>query len=152
MSATGWKVDVEPSLMTAYQAVMNNGPERAEFWKTFVLNRCQYPAVDRLRGQLEQAEFFDFCPCGCNSFQVKPSEGAPPLVRPVDDEVGRSAIFTADFSLPEGRTLEVILLADPAGNLDYIEIDCCQNSAPVPDVIPEGLTPIATQAYGSLLH
>ena len=128
---------------------MANGPARAEFWKEFVTSRCNYPAADRLRAQLAAAEFSDFCECGCNSFAVKASGGAPPLV---PSGGGYGAIYTADFKLPDARTLEIILFADDGGDLAYIEVDCCANSYPVPDVVEAEDEPFHTWAEEGLLH
>jgi hypothetical protein len=129
---------------------MANGLPRAEFWKGFVADRCEYPAADRLRAQLSEAEFSAFCDCGCNSFAVKPTRGAPVLVAP-DGEVGHRAIYTADFRLADERTLEIILFADGGGNLDYIEVDCCANSEPVPDTVEVDAQPFHTWATEQLL-
>lgn len=127
---------------------MANGPGRAEFWKDFVASRCDYPAADRLRAQLADAEFFDFCGCGCNSFAVKIKE-APPLV-PAHGGPGHRAFYAADFKIPNDRTIEIILFADSNGNLDYIEVDCCANSYPIPDLIEVG-EPFHTWAATRLL-
>jgi hypothetical protein len=129
---------------------MANDAARAEFWKEFVTGRCDYPAADRLRAQLAEAEFFDFCVCGCNSFAVKASKDAPLLVAP-GGGAGHSAIYTADFKMADERTLEIILFADATGNLDYIEVDCCANSYPVPDVVPADAAPFQTWAAKALL-
>jgi len=129
---------------------MANGPARAEFWKEFVANRCEYPAADRLRAQLADAEFYDFCECGCNSFAVKANKDAPPLVTPHGGP-GHGAIYTADFKMPGDRTLEIILFADPNGNLDYIEVDCCANSYPIPDLVEVDERPFNTSALTRLL-
>src|SRR2546423_13621489 len=74
MSALGGKLPLRRMATAHYQREMANGPARAEFWKEFVANRCEYPAPDRLRAQLADAEFYDFCECGCNSFAVKANE------------------------------------------------------------------------------
>ncbi|HEY5721531.1 MAG TPA: hypothetical protein VIT45_04340 [Allosphingosinicella sp.] len=111
---------------------MANGPARAAFWMEFVTDRCDYPAPDRLRAQLTNAEFSEFCGCGCNSFAVRVKPDVAPLAR---SGGSHGAIFAADFKLADDRTLEIILFANEEGNLDYIEVDCCANSCPVPDVI-----------------
>ena len=129
---------------------MPNGPARAEFWKDFVASRCDFPAVDRLRAQLAKAEFGDFCECGCNSFAVKASEDAPPLMPPGGGP-GHWAIYTADFKMADERTLEIILFANETGHLDYIEVNCCANSYPVPDVIEADDQPFHTWASQRLL-
>jgi hypothetical protein len=116
----------------------------------FVTSRCDYPAADRLRAQLAEAEFSGFCECGCNSFAVKASQDAPLLLAP-DGGVGHRAIYTADFKMADERTLEIILFADGSGNLDYIEVDCCANSYPVPDVIEADAQPFHTWAAEKLL-
>ena len=129
---------------------MANDLARAEFWQSFVSSRCNYPSPNRLRAQLAKAEFSDFCECGCNSFAVNASQGAAPLVTP-DGGVRRRAIFTADFKLADERTLEIILFANGAGNLDYIEVDCCANSYPVPDLIEAEARPFRIWATDKLL-
>jgi hypothetical protein len=109
-----------------------NGPQRAEFWREFVLERCGYPAADRLRAQFAGAEYADFCACGCNSFAVKGRGEAPPLVPPGGSY---GAIFMADFRLADERTLEIILFADERGDLVFVEVNCCSNSYPVPEIV-----------------
>lgn len=147
----GSKADIAPEGGGAVAQCMANGAVRAEFWKEFVTARCDYPAADRLRAQLAEAKFFDFCDCGCNSFAVKATESAPLLV-PSGGGAGHRAIFTADFKMADERTLEIILFADDSGNLDYIEVDCCANSYPVPDVIEADAAPFQTWASEGLLR
>jgi hypothetical protein len=86
-----------------------NDAARAECWKEFILTRCQYPALERLRAHLSAAAPHTFCECGCNSFEMTvPHDAAPPLVVP-----GRSGMFfEADFRMDDGRQLEVLLFAD----------------------------------------
>jgi hypothetical protein len=127
---------------------MTNGPARAEFWKKFVVSRCGYPAPERLREQLADAEFFDFCDCGCNSFGVKVASGVQPLVR---SGGGYGSVYTADFKLRDERTLEIILFADETGNLVFIEVDCCANSYPVPEIIGADEEPFHTWGSEGLL-
>jgi hypothetical protein len=115
---------------------MENGPERAEFWKAFILENSGYPATARLREQFENAEFTNFCDCGCNSFALKIAEGANvrPLLPATSKEIpgGSWSIFEVDFMLADDKTLEIIIFADANGNLAYVEVDCCANSYPVP--------------------
>ena len=128
---------------------MSNGPARAEYWRTFLLARSRYPAPVRLRAQLAGAEFSEFCDCGCNSFAVKAPTGAAPLVA----SGGRyGAIYTEDFRLKDGCTLEIILFADETGNLVFVEVDCCANSYPVPQNIEADEQPFQTWASTQLLH
>jgi hypothetical protein len=129
---------------------MANGPARAEFWKEFVTTRCMYPSAERLREQLAEAEFSDFCDCGCNSFAVKASESAPPLTHRHDGP-GHRSIYEAEFMMADERTLEIILFANPDGDLDYIEVDCCANSYPVPDMIEADTQPFHTWGSQRLL-
>jgi hypothetical protein len=53
--------------------------------------------------------------------------------------------------MPDDRTLEIILFADPNGNLDYIEVDCCANSYPIPDLVEVDERPFNTSALTRLL-
>jgi hypothetical protein len=128
---------------------VSNGPARAEFWRTFLLEKSSYPAPDRLRAQLAGAEFAEFCDCGCNSFAVRARADTAPLV----PSGGRyRAIYTEDFKLKDGRTLEIILFADGTGNLVFIEVDCCANSYPVPQDIDADDQPFQTSGSKQLLH
>ena len=54
---------------------MENGPNRAAFWVNFITEQCEYPAPTLLRDQLVHATFEEFCPCGCNSFEVRVQSG-----------------------------------------------------------------------------
>jgi hypothetical protein len=116
---------------------MENGPTRAAFWKRFISDKCGYPAPALLRNQFEHAEFSDFCECGCNSFgiRVDPAHVKPLLPPAAEPRKGHAAIFTADFRMPDEKTLEIIIFADDHGHLDYVEVDCCGNSYPVPDEV-----------------
>jgi hypothetical protein len=116
---------------------MENGPARAKFWMEFLATKCGYPAPERLRAQLDKAEFTEFCYCGCNSFGVKVTADVLPLFEPKSpsDSGGSGAIFMADFKINDSETLEFIIFANNSGNLDYIEVDYCANSAPVPETI-----------------
>lgn len=123
---------------------MPNNRERAEFWQEFILAKCSYPAVAKLRAQFDGAEFYDFCECGCNSFRVKVElEGVPILSKPG----GTGSIYEANFRLKDHEgTLEIILFAGDDGNLSYVEIDCCANSCPVPETVNVEEPPIHVYA------
>ena len=95
------------------------------------------------------AEFSEFCDCGCNSFAVRAPAGVEPLV-PSDGEYG--AIYTEDFKLRDGRTLEIVLFADESGNLVFVEVDCCANSYPVPQDIEVDEAPFQTWESRQLLR
>ncbi len=127
---------------------MPNDLARAEFWREFILTRSGYPALDRLRSQFVEAEFSEFCDCGCNSFAVKTCPDIPPLVPP-GGQYG--SIYEVDFMLKDEQTLEIILFAGEDGNLAYVEVDCCANSYPVPDVIEPQAEPFHTHASEGLL-
>lgn len=116
---------------------MANDLTRAEFWRSFILDNCQYPAPNRLRAQLDAARFEEFCDCGCNSFAVRlpQDSGLPGLVPP---RPHGGLIFETDFTLATGQSLEVLLFADSEGRLNYVEIDCNANTEPVPDEIEVG--------------
>lgn len=113
---------------------MINDLSRAEFWKKFILQKCGFPKHESLAEQFENAELFDFCTCGCNSFavRIKSDSNIAPLV-----SIGRyGLIFEADFYLiDEDKTLEILLFAGSSGYLEYVEIDCCANGFPVPGEI-----------------
>jgi hypothetical protein len=129
---------------------MNNTPERAEFWKEFICTKCQFPAPERLRAQFSHAELSEFCDCGCNSFKVTVREGAG--VEPIATKGKYGKVFEADFKLADDeKSLEVILLADEAGNLAYVEIDCCVNSYPIPEIVRVQEPPYHVDAHKSLV-
>lgn len=113
---------------------MANDATRAEFWRQFIATRCEYPAPARLQAQLAVAEFFEFCACGCNSFAVRipGSARVEPLAPPY---AHRYAAFEAFFHLPADKSLEVVIHLDADGYIDYVNVDCCANSEPVPDEI-----------------
>jgi hypothetical protein len=131
---------------------MANTPERAEFWKEFILTRCQFPRPERLRAQFAAATLSDFCSCGCNSFRVDvpASAGVDPIAQP---SLRTGTTFEANFWVDEqhGTTLDVILFADESGNLSYVEIDYCVNSFPVPDEIAVTGQPYAVRTSPTLI-
>ena len=132
---------------------MENGAERAEFWKEFILKNARYPAPSRLRSQFDGAKFFDFCRCGCNTFRIEPPEGVKQaLIGHAQDlpEGAGASIYEADFELTDGRTIEIILFADRNGHLSEVEVDCCANSYPVPDEIEINGPPFHTRAAKGL--
>jgi hypothetical protein len=127
---------------------MPNTPERAKFWKEFILSSCQYPAPAILRAQFEHATFSEFCDCGCNSFKISvPKSDAIPRLA---SEGGYGAVFEADFRIEDGKTLEIILFAGEDGNLAYVEVDCCGNSYPVPEDFTAEGKPYHVQASESI--
>lgn len=130
---------------------MVNGPESAKFWSEVITSRCGYPAPRRLAAQFAAAEFHDFCPCGCNSFGVRilGSAGAPPLA--AASTLPR-VIYEANFMLPEGKQIEILLFADASGNLSYVEVDCCVNSYPIPDDLELPEAPYTTSESRELLQ
>ena len=117
---------------------MSNGPHKAAFWAEFIPSRCHFPDPKLLRRHFQQASFTEFCDCGCNNFKVviPPDAELPPLITPDETRRGHVAFFESDFRFADSdRTLEIILFADSRGYLDYVEVDCCANSYPIPDVI-----------------
>lgn len=116
---------------------MSNGPDKAAFWAKFIPDHCQFPDSELLRSHFEHAAFSDFCDCGCNNFKVEIRDDTKlDPIAPPHEGPGHSPFFECDFYLDEpGKTLEIILFADARGYLDYVEIDCCANSYPVPDTI-----------------
>lgn len=129
---------------------MANDPERTAFWRDFIGTRCGYPAPRRLSAQLAVAEFFDFCPCGCNSFAVKipSSAGVGPLAAPNGKY---RMVFEANFDLSNEKTLEILLFVDGDGNLAHIEVDCLANTTPVPDSIVVAGPPFSVYASDQLI-
>jgi len=129
---------------------MTNTPQRAEWWKKFLCEKCQFPATEKLRAQFLIAELSEFCDCGCNSFKVQiPSSHC---VVPIAERGCYRKVFEANFQLvEEGKTLEVILFVGEDGNLAYVEIDCCGNSSPVPDAISVIEPPFHVHASSTLV-
>ena len=103
----------------------------------FIFDESGYPSVERLREQFENSEYTEFCDCGCNSFGLKLTDGARvrPLLPPTPKEIlgGHGSIYEAEFTVDDGKSLEIILFADRNGNLNYVEVDYCANAYPVPD-------------------
>ncbi len=125
-----------------------NSSATAAFWIEFLLKECQFPNPAALRKHLENAEFSEFCECGCNSFKVKTASGSEPIADP-----GKyGMVFEANFYLKEeGKTLEVALFTGESGCVEYVEVDCCANSYPVPEVIEVKGAPYHVNASGALL-
>ncbi len=112
--------------------------QRLEFWINFIVRNSGFPDSERLAAQFAAASFSEFCNCGCNSFKVTVSGGneARPIAKPNNHS---GAVFSSNFYLePSGKSLELILFANEAGNLSYVEIDCNANSEPVPESIQVG--------------
>jgi hypothetical protein len=115
---------------------MTNDLKRCQFWVEFIPSHCQYPAPEKLAAQFGVATFSEFCACGCNAFKVTIPAGAS--VAPIAKPTGHfGAVFECWFYLrgQEKKTLEVLLFADGQGNLAYVDVGCCGNSFPVPEVI-----------------
>jgi hypothetical protein len=128
---------------------MTNDLAKAEWWRDFVLTRCRYPAIDRLRAQFASATLDDFCQCGCNSFGLTHRTDSPP--QPIAEPGGYGMVFEVGFWLHDGKTLEILLFADESGCLSSIEIDCVGNSLAVPDIIEVDDTPFHIYVSKSLL-
>src|SRR6476620_5043861 len=110
-------------------------PQRVAFWIELIVQRSEFPAPQLLAAQFAAAEFSEFCDCGCNSFAVTIPRNATvlPFATPTK---GEGAVFECSFRLsPSDKSVEIMLFADAAGNLSYVEIDCNANSQPVPDLI-----------------
>lgn len=129
--------------------LMANDLEKANYWREFILSRCRYPAIDKLRVQFANATFQDFCQCGCNSFAV--AHPADSLPQPIAMPGGGGAVFEVDFYLSDERTLEFVLFVDKTGRLNFVEVDCCGNGIPVPDLIEVDSEPFRVHASKALL-
>lgn len=129
---------------------MANDPQKAQFWRDLILTRCRFPAPTRLQAQFDAADLIEFCDCGCNSFRVQTRDdaGAPPLAT-----VGAyGSVFEADFRISgSDKTIEIVLFVGGGGNLEYVEIDCCGNSFPVPEKVELEPAPFHVRASESLL-
>lgn len=125
-------------------------PARVAFWTDFICTRCRFPNPERLRAQLAVARYSDFCDCGCNSFGVSVPSAAN--VPPIASKSNRSGmVFEADFRLADDLTLEIILFTDRSGNISYVEIDCCANTWPVPELIEANEPPSHVYASPALI-
>jgi len=125
---------------------MANGPDRATFWQKFIVQRCGFPKPELLITQFQNADLSDFCACGCNSFAV--SVRGSPDVPPLAKRGGYGLVFEVDFKLPgEEQSLEILLFSGESGYLEYVEIDCCGNSFPVPENIN-----VENAPYNVFLH
>lgn len=51
----------------------------------------------------------------------------------------------------EDKSIEIILFAGDSGNLEYVEIDCCANAYPVPEVVELMETPYHINISASLI-
>jgi hypothetical protein len=104
-----------------------------------------------LLAQFEAADFVEFCDCGCNSFKVqtRPGERPPPFAQ----SGSYGAVFEADFRIEaDEKTIEVILFSGEDGNLAYVEIDCCGNSYPVPDVLELAEAPFHVHSSDTIVR
>ncbi|WP_447757671.1 hypothetical protein [Sphingopyxis fribergensis] len=127
---------------------MPNGPDRAAYWRDFVIAQCGFPNPERLAQQFEGAEFANFCDCGCNSFDVVVPPGTPPLARKAKQG---GVVFNADFAIGSGGQLEIMLSVDKAGNLDRVDVMCNANSSPVSDPFFLSLQPFRVSASEHLI-
>jgi hypothetical protein len=88
---------------------MANGVSRAEFWKSFILDRCDFPKPELLATQFEHYDLIDFCDCSCNNFtvRVRPGSNVQILVK----TSSYALVFQADFYLrcTLGKDLKLVL-------------------------------------------
>jgi hypothetical protein len=118
---------------------MPNDASKAEFWKEFLCARSEFPAPEKLRAQFAQAEFTDFCQCGCNSFGLIKTNTAK--AAPLTGPGKYGAAFAMNFWLEGagtagGRgTLEITLFTDADGNLKYVEVHHSANAFPMPESV-----------------
>lgn len=109
-----------------------NNENRARDWINFILERGQFPDAQALKDHLEKAVFTEFCQCGCNSFKVL----VPASTKAIATQGKYGVIFEVNFNLAEaGKTLEILMFSGKSGMVEYIEIDCCGNNFPVPEVV-----------------
>ena len=112
-----------------------NSLQKAKFWKEFIYTKCNFPNIKNLRNHFENAHFSEFCECGCNSFKVEVNREKvqTPLAKRYQHA---RAIFEACYTLEvEEKSLEIVLHTDKDGYLSYVNVDCCANTFPVPDII-----------------
>ena len=111
-----------------------NNQERAKFWVDIICDKGGYSKPEELKEQFNSSKFSEFCDCGCNSFKVEVDKKEN--IKPIAKTGKYGAIFECNFNLEEdNKTLEIVLFADKDGYLAYVEVDCCANSYPVPEVI-----------------
>ncbi|MDO9370707.1 MAG: hypothetical protein Q7T68_19255 [Sphingopyxis sp.] len=127
---------------------MPNGPDRAAYWRDFVIARCPFPDPARLAEQFEGAEFSGFCECGCNSFDVQVRSGTAPLAR---KPKGGGVVFMADFAVGAAGQLEIMLSVGGTGHLDRVDVTYNANSAPVPDADLASFEPFHVWASKNLV-
>ncbi|WP_444902870.1 hypothetical protein ACJJIU_13180 [Microbulbifer sp. CnH-101-E] len=125
-----------------------NNEQRARDWINFILERCQFPDAKALKNHLDKAVFSEFCQCGCNSFKVL----VPTFTKAIAVPGKYGVIFEANFNLAEaGKTLEVLIFSGKSGMVEYIEIDCCGNNLPVPEVVEVVGEPFHVSAGSALV-
>jgi hypothetical protein len=128
---------------------MGNTIERARFWADFICTKCQFPAPARLRAQFAHARFSEFCECGCNSFKVEVAETAD--VEPIALGESYGTVFEANPPERFGEDIGNSSLLRQSGNLEYVEIDCCANSFPVPEEVSVAEPPFHVHANAALV-
>ena len=88
------------------------------------------PGPNRLAAQFDAAVITRICACGCNSFDTAIS--TTPTLLPIATPGTGGVVFEAHFRLDDGRSLELFLYCDGAGNLAELAVECEGNSDPVP--------------------
>jgi hypothetical protein len=73
------------------------------------------------------------------------------LPQPIATPGRGGAVFEVNFYLSDGKTLEFILFVDDTGRLNFVEVDCCGNSIPVPNFIEVDAKPFHIHLSKSLL-
>lgn len=134
---------------------MANDASKAAFWKEFLCARSEFPAPEKLRAQFSQAEFTEFCQCGCNSFGLKKSDAA--VAVPLARMRAYGPVFELNFWLDgpasegERGTLEITLFANESGDLKYVEIHHSANAFPVPEQVSVMEPPFHIHASEALM-
>jgi hypothetical protein len=111
---------------------MDSFPPHLVRWAKLLLGVRGLPGPKRLAAQFDAAIITHICTCGCNSFdtEVRTTPDLLPIAIPGP---GGGVVFEADFTLEDGRSLELLLYCDGAGNLAELAVECEGNCDPVPD-------------------
>jgi hypothetical protein len=132
---------------------MQNNLKCALSWVEFILERCPFKNREALIAQFANAQFEEFCNCGCNSFALVLAE--PERVPPIASGNRYGPVYQADFrdinALDNLRWLEIQFFADATGHLKRVDIQYVGNCLPVPEQLVLENEPFRVDASDRLI-
>jgi hypothetical protein len=119
---------------------MANSAVLSKQWVEFVARRPEFRTGQKLRAAFERSRITRLCMCGCNSFDLEPLSGSPPIATP--SESGKIAfLMELRSSDPEGLA-EFMVYVNGQGQFVGMDVHFNGNCDPMPPALTLDQLPI----------